>query len=59
MNGGHVVAREKWWNNIGGVNQYKYLGAVFSTGLTFLYALTDMAKRARNCVLGILSFYGH
>ena len=44
-NGGHVAAREKWLYDgiiMGVVNQYKYLGVVFSTDLTFSYALADM-----------------
>ena len=56
-NGGHVAAREKWLYDgitLEVVNQYKYLGVVFSTGLTFSYALADLAKRARKDVLGIL-----
>ena len=36
------------------VNHYKYLRIIFSTGLTFLYALKDMSDRARKGVLGIL-----
>ena len=56
-NGGHVAAREKWLYDgitLELVNQYKYLGVVFSTGLTFSYALADMANRTRKGVLGIL-----
>ena len=34
------------------VNPYKYLGVIFSTGLTF--SLKDMSDRARKGVLGIL-----
>ena len=55
--GRHVAAREKWLYDgirLEVVNQYKYLGVVFSTGLTFLYPLADMAKRARKGVFGIL-----
>ena len=36
------------------VNHCKYLGIIFSTGLTFSYALKDMSDRARKGVLGIL-----
>ena len=36
------------------VNQYKYLGVIFSTGLTFSYAHEDMANRAKKGVVGIL-----
>ena len=36
------------------VNHYKYLGIIFSTGLTFSYALKDMSDRARKGALGIL-----
>ena len=36
------------------VNHYKYLGIIFSTGLTFSYALKDMSGRARKGALGIL-----
>ena len=55
-NGGHVAAREKWLYDgitLEVVNQYKYLGVVFSTGLTFSFVLADMAKGARNGVFGI------
>ena len=54
-NGGHVVARDKWLYDgitLEIVKPYKYLGVVFSTGLTFAYALADTAKRARKGVLG-------
>ena len=56
-NGGHVAAREKWLYDgitLEVVNQYKYLGVVFSTGLTFSFVLADMAKGARNGAFGIL-----
>ena len=62
-NGGHVAAREKWLYDgirLEVVNQYKYLFffvcfcCCFSTGLTFSYALADMAKRARKGIFGIL-----
>ena len=49
-NGGHLALREKWFYNgtrLAVVNQYKYLGVIFSTGLTFSYCLEDMASRAR------------
>ena len=36
------------------VNHYKYLGIIFSTGLTFSYALKDMSDRASKGALGIL-----
>ena len=56
-NGGHIAAREKWFYDgmkLGIVNQYKYLGVIFSTGLTFSYAPEDTAKRAKKGVVGIL-----
>ena len=49
-NGGHLALREKWFYNgtrLVVVNQYKYLGVIFSTGLTFSYCLEDMASRAK------------
>ena len=36
------------------VDHYKYLGIIFSTGLTFSSALKDMSDRARKGALGIL-----
>ena len=56
-NGGHIAAREKWFYDgmkLEIVNQYKYLGVIFSTGLTFSYAHEDMANRAKKGVVGIL-----
>ena len=56
-NGGHLALREKWFYNgtrLAVVNQYKYLGVIFSTGLTFSYCLEDMASRAKKGVIGIL-----
>ena len=41
-NGGYIAAREKWFYDgikLKIVNHYKYLGIIFSTGLTFSYAL--------------------
>jgi hypothetical protein len=55
--GGYLALREKWYfdgSKLEVVNQYKYLGVIFSTGLTFSYALEDMAKRAKKGVIGIL-----
>jgi hypothetical protein len=57
--GGHVAAREKWLYDgmkLEVVNEYKYLGVIFSTGLTFSYSLQDMSNRARKGVFGILKF---
>ena len=56
-NGGHLALREKWFYNgtrLAVVNQYKYLGVIFSTGVTFSYCLEDMASRAKKGVIGIL-----
>ena len=56
-NGGHLALREKWLYNgtrLAVANQYKYLGVIFSTGLTFSYCLEDMASRAKKGVIGIL-----
>jgi hypothetical protein len=56
-NGGYIAAREKWFYNgtkLEVVNQYKYLGIIFSTGLTFSHALNDMASRAKTGIFGIL-----
>ena len=56
-NGGYIAAREKWFYDgmkLKIVNHYKYLGIIFSTGLTFSYALKDMSDRARKDALGIL-----
>ena len=36
------------------VNHYKYLGIIFSTGLTFSYAFKDMSDRTSKGALGIL-----
>ena len=55
--GGYIAAREKWFydgTKLKIVNHYKYLGIIFSTALTFSYALKDMSDRARKGVLGIL-----
>ena len=58
-NGGYIASREKW--NFAGVNleivnKYKYLGITFSTGLTFSYALEEMAAKAKRGVYNILRF---
>ena len=47
-NGGYIAAREKWFYDgmkLNVVNHYKYLGIIFSTGLTFSCALKDMSER--------------
>lgn len=57
--GGYLAAREKWfYGNVKMevVNQYKYLGIHFSTGLTFSYTLEDLALKAKKCVFGIFRF---
>ena len=57
INGGYIAARKKWFYDgmkLKIVNHYKYLGIIFSTGLTFLYALKGMSDRARKSALGIL-----
>ena len=56
-NGGYIASREKWFYDgvkLEVVNQYKYLGVIFSTGLTFSYALEDMATKAKKGIVGIL-----
>ena len=53
----HLALTEKWFYNgtrLEVVNQYKYLGVIFSTGLTVTYCLEDSASRAKKGVLGIL-----
>jgi hypothetical protein len=55
--GGYIAGREKWFYNnaiLKIVNHYKYLGVIFSTGLTFSYSLEDMATRAKKGVFGLL-----
>ena len=55
--GGHIATREKWSYDgvkLEIVNQYKYLGVIFSTGFTFSYFLENMASRAKKGVTGIL-----
>ena len=56
-NGGYIAAREKRFYDsmkLKIVNHYKYLGIIFSSGLTFSYALKEMSERARKGALGIL-----
>ena len=56
-NGGHLALREKWFYDgarLAVVNRYKYLGVIFSAGLTFSYRLEDMASRAKKGVIGVL-----
>ena len=56
--GGYLALREKWYfhrSKLDVINQYKYLGVILSTGLTFSYALEDMAKRAKKGVIGIFN----
>lgn len=56
-NGGHIAANERWFYNgdrLDVVNEYKYLGVIFSTRLSFSYSMEDMALRARKGVFGIL-----
>eukprot|EP00745_Piridium_sociabile_P040709 TRINITY_DN7896_c0_g1_i1.p1 TRINITY_DN7896_c0_g1~~TRINITY_DN7896_c0_g1_i1.p1 ORF type:complete len:546 (-),score=34.17 TRINITY_DN7896_c0_g1_i1:81-1496(-) len=58
-NGGHIASREKWFYGsvrLEIVNQYKYLGIILSSGLTFSYSLQQMALKAKKCVFGILKF---
>ena len=57
--GGYIAQRENWI--YGGVpleivNQYKYLGIIFSTCVTFSYSLEQMALKAKKCVFGVLKF---
>ena len=52
------AAKENWFYDgmkLKIVNHNKYLGIVFSTGVTFSYELKDTSDRARKGVLGILS----
>ena len=56
-NGGYISSKEKWsydGQKLEIVNCYKYLGVIFSSGLTFSYALEDMALRARKAIFCIL-----
>ena len=51
-NGGYIAAREKWFYDgmkLKIVNHYKYLGIIFSTGLTFLYALRYVWQSQERC----------
>ena len=60
-NGGYIAARQKWFHDgmkLKIVNHYKYLGIIFSTGLTFSYALKDMSDRARKGHWVFLDFCG-
>ena len=54
---GHPALKEKWFCDGARpavVNQYKCLGVILSTGLTFSNYLEDMASRAKKGVKGIL-----
>jgi hypothetical protein len=58
-NGGPLASYEKWKYNgerLNVVNEYKYLGVIFSSRLTFSHALEDMASRGKKGVCGILRF---
>jgi hypothetical protein len=58
-NGGIIGTAEKWFYNgqrLEVVNQYKYLGVIFSTRLAFSHALNEMSLRAKKGVFGILRF---
>ena len=58
-NGGHIASTEKWFysgEKLEIVNEYKYLGIIFSTRLTFSYSLEEMAMKARKGVFCILKF---
>jgi hypothetical protein len=55
--GGYLAAREKWFYDsiqLEVVNQYKYLGIIFSSGLTFSHALEDIASKAKKGTVVIL-----
>lgn len=55
--GGYISAKEKWFYDgmqLDIVNQYKYLGVLFSTGLTFSHCLEDLAVRGKRQVICIL-----
>lgn len=56
-NGGYISSKEKWYFDgslMKIVNQYKYLGVIFSTGLTFSHCLEDLSSRAKHQVINIL-----
>ena len=56
-NGEYIAAREKWFHDdmkLKIFNHYNYLSTIFSTGLTFSYALRDMSDRANEGVLGVI-----
>ena len=55
--GGYISSKEKWFYDgmqLDIVNQYKYLGVLFSTGLTFPHCLEDLATRGKCQVISIL-----
>ena len=57
--GGHIASRERWYCGsveLEIVNQYSYLGIIFSSGLTFSYSLEQMALKAKKCIFGVLRF---
>jgi len=56
-NGGPLSRWERWFYNgtqLQIVHQYKYLGVIFSSGLSFSYAFEDMVLRAKKGIIGIL-----
>jgi len=55
--GGHLAEHEKWYlgnNRLVVVNEYKYLGMVFSTKLSTNVTLRDLAIRAKSAVINII-----
>ena len=56
-NGGYIAAKEKWFFGdvrLEIVNQYKYLGVIFSCSLTFSYTMEDRAAKAKKGIICIL-----
>ena len=61
INGGYIAARKKWFYDgmkLKIVNRYKYLGIIFSTGLTFLYTLKGMSDEPEKVHWVFLGFCG-
>jgi hypothetical protein len=55
--GGFLAAKEKWYFGIDElkvVNQYKYLGLIFSSKLSFIAAIEEMAAKGKKSTVEIL-----
>lgn len=55
-NGGHLATREKWYlgtNRLETVNEYRYLGSLFTSRLSFNMLQADLVQRAKGGLMQV------